>query len=195
MLTKEEVAGITTIDGAKAFIAEQRETCEWAGFERPAAFGFGLAHISKHGDLLEALFPVVNFGPDHPGLEVLTWTVASGFKGNQAKNVDPEQLKLALKVLAPWEGDGNPHVNITAIKKILAAMDGPGPDGDRSYQPVAVWIGDLGKPVSGVAEAYFRTELVLQGVLSPWETVCDDPSPFMHFPNTKGLWRALNIGD
>ena len=128
------------------------------GYDKPAAWGVGLATVAPSGKVLDASFAVVNLGENY-GAAAIVSHVLGHSSGTATYPVSVEQLDAVLQHFAPLEGDGGSHPNRDVIKLTRAAFDAAAPLGG-SRAAFAVYLGSLGDAPVGPVDVYFRLHLL-----------------------------------
>ena len=164
-----------TIDEFRAYVS----SVEGAdAYERPGAFAVGLATVAPSGKVLDTSFPVVNVGENHGAAAVLSDLVGRS-AGTSTHALDSEALDRALDRFGAFDGDGEPHPNIDALRLTRAALDAPDPLGGRR-QAVVAFIGALSDPATDTSGVYFRLHLLSHRKVRP------------HGVNLDGAFGLLN---
>ncbi|HEY5160742.1 MAG TPA: tetrahydrodipicolinate N-succinyltransferase N-terminal domain-containing protein [Gaiellaceae bacterium] len=138
------------------------------GYERPAAFAVGLATVSRFGRVLDTYYPFTNLGDGYPAAAVLS-RIAGRIAGGGSFELEPEQLNEAIRLLAAGEADGEPDLNIEALRMALAALpkDEHAFHSQRTRRAVVGFIGDLADQPADVADIYLRLHLLSQRKIQP----------------------------
>ncbi len=159
------------------------------GYVRPAAFGVGLATVAPSGKVLDTAFPMVNLGENFGAAAVLAdvsgWTGATG-----SMNLGADVLDAAIAAFAEFDGDGESHPNIDAVKAARHALDiAPAVGGRR--QPVVVFISALTDVPTGPSDVYLRLHLLSHRKVPPHGVSLD--GAFGHLNNV--VWTNLGPFD
>jgi 2,3,4,5-tetrahydropyridine-2-carboxylate N-succinyltransferase len=135
------------------------------GYERPAAFGVGVATIGPSGAVLDTWFPAVNRGSHDLAAAVLA--SACGYTtGSQTVWLD--SLGAAIDRLSPAEACHDvEHINLRAWRALGASPLG------GSRRLVAVFVADLSDPLVDACDAYFRLHLLSHRLVAPHGTNLD----------------------
>ncbi|MGD0272391.1 MAG: tetrahydrodipicolinate N-succinyltransferase N-terminal domain-containing protein [Gaiellaceae bacterium] len=168
-----------TRDEFDALVAEIEADGE---YERPAAFALGLATVSRFERVLDTYFPFVNLNERSCAAAILS-KVTGRRAGGGNFELNREQLEEALGLFAVFEGDGDFHPNIEALRMALGALqneDSP-LQSQRSRRAVVVFIGDLADPPADVSDVYLRLHLLSQRKIQPHG--CNLESIFGILPN------------
>jgi len=138
------------------------------GYESPAAFGVGLATVSRFGRVLDTYYPFTNLG-ERLGVAAVFSRVTGRKAGGGSFELGPEQLEEAITLLAPCESDEKPRPNFEALQMALAALqkDDSSFRSQRSRRAVISFIGDLADPPVDVADVYLRLHLLSQRKIQP----------------------------
>ena len=138
------------------------------GYESPAAFGVGLATVSRFGRVLDAYYPITNLGEQLDVAAVFS-RVAGRKSGGGSFQLEPEQLQESIKLLASRPDDDKPRPNFRALQMALAALqkDDASFHSHRSRRAVISFIGDLADPPVDVADVYLRLHLLSQRKIKP----------------------------
>jgi 2,3,4,5-tetrahydropyridine-2-carboxylate N-succinyltransferase len=138
------------------------------GYERPAAFGVGLATVSRFGRVLDAYYPFTNLG-EQLGVAAVFSRVTGRKAGGGSFELEPEQLQESIGLLASRESDGKPRPNFEALQMALAALqkDDSSFRSHRSRHAVISFIGDLADSPVDVADVYLRLHLLSQRKIQP----------------------------
>jgi 2,3,4,5-tetrahydropyridine-2-carboxylate N-succinyltransferase len=124
-----------SIDSIEAFQQRVKEIEAGAGYQRPAAFGIGLAtfaiadlqrpsEVGPDAAILDTWYPVPNCGESHGTAAMLAAAVGHS-SGTASYRLGREQLEAVLADFAPFRGDsgdGKDHPNIRAMEHMLAAL-------------------------------------------------------------------------
>jgi len=134
-------------------LAAARETIAASieGWKPPAAYAVGLTSATSSA---EYEFPVINVGDHYLPAVVLAKTI--GYANGTATHVlSVAELSHAVDGLAPAEACTTmDHPNLWAWREFLAEVES-----NPFRGIVAVFIGDLGDPVSSEADGSLRTQL------------------------------------
>jgi len=160
-----------------------------SGYQRPAAFGVGLATFAI-GDLsrpaevqegkavLDTWFPAPNSGENFGTAAILSKLVGHT-SGSKSYALDEAQLVEALSAFAPFIGDGKPHANIDALALLLGTLRrqvkqaaryaaGEGSlDHVLPRRVVVTFIGDLSAKPIDAHDAYLRLHLLSTRKVKP----------------------------
>jgi len=138
------------------------------GYESPAAFGVGLATVSRFGRVLDAYYPITNLGEQLDVAAVFS-RITGREKGGGSFQLESEQLQESIKLLASRPDDGKPRPNFRALQMALAALqkDDASFHSHRSRHAVISFIGDLADPPADVADVYLRLHLLSQRKIKP----------------------------
>lgn len=97
-------------------------------YQRPLAFGIGIATMGRNKSLLDSYYPAPNFQENFGTAAVLA-KVFSYQNGTQSYRINETQLAEVLSYFMPFENDGKLHTNIEILKNfqklfpILKAAD------------------------------------------------------------------------
>jgi 2,3,4,5-tetrahydropyridine-2-carboxylate N-succinyltransferase len=154
-----------------------------AGYERPAAFGVGLATFAIGDDLsrpsavqpgkpaLDTWYPAPNCGENF-GTAAILAKVVGHTSGSKSYALSEDQIEAALAAFSPFVGDGKPHANIDALTQMLATLRRQAQQavrygaGDISLdrvlprRVVVTFIADLAAKPIDVHDAYLRLHLL-----------------------------------
>jgi 2,3,4,5-tetrahydropyridine-2-carboxylate N-succinyltransferase len=138
------------------------------GYERPAAWAVGLAHVSRYGRTLDTYYPFTNLG-EHFGAAAIFSRTSGRRSGGGSHELSSGELEEALGQLEVFGGDGEYHPIIETLRMAIAAT---GPDStplahERSRRAVVTFIGDLSDPPAGVEDVYLRLHLLSQRKVQP----------------------------
>jgi 2,3,4,5-tetrahydropyridine-2,6-dicarboxylate N-succinyltransferase len=138
------------------------------GYEQPAAFGVGLATVSRFGRVLDAYYPITNLGEQLDVAAVFS-KVAGRKSGGGSFQLEPEQLQESVSLLASRPDDDTPRPNSRALQMALAALqkDDASFRSHRTRHAVISFIGDLADPPVDVADVYLRLHLLSQRKIKP----------------------------
>ena len=159
------------------------------GYQRPAAFAVGLATIAPSGKVLDTAFPVVNLDENFGSAAVLAGVVGRTH-GTAAYDLTAAQLDDAIAAFAPFEGDGQVHANVDALKAARSAI-GVAPLAGGRRQPVVVFIGALTDAPTGPSDVYLRLHLLSHRRVKPHGVSLD--GAFGHLNNV--VWTNLGPFD
>jgi 2,3,4,5-tetrahydropyridine-2-carboxylate N-succinyltransferase len=177
------------IDSVEQFKKVVAEIEGGPGYQRPAAFGLGLATHAV-GDLdrpelvvpgaavLDTWYPAPNRDENFGAAAILAKLVGH-VAGSKSYTIEEEQLTEALTSFAPFAGDGKRHPNIAAIQQLRDTLRRRARDlaafgrGDCSFDRVVprtvvvTFVADLKeKPVSAY-DAYLRLHLLSTRKVQP----------------------------
>ena len=172
---------------SEAFTALVQSVESQPGYQRPAAFAVGLAHLGIPLDgangqkILDTWFPVVNLGENFGSAAVLAQV--TGYKaGSKTHYLSIDQVERALGHFAPFLGDGKYHANIVALQSLrqalLAAKNINGVEIPR--QVVVTFIADLTHKPVDAHDVYLRLHLMSHRKVKP------------HGQNLEGVFGLLN---
>ena len=172
---------------SEAFTALVHSVESQPGYQRPAAFAVGLAHLGIPLDgangqkILDTWFPVVNLGENFGTAAVLAQV--TGYKaGSKTHYLSIDQVERALGHFAPFLGDGKYHANIVALQSLrqalLAAKSINGVEIPR--QVVVTFIADLTHKPVDAHDVYLRLHLLSHRKVKP------------HGQNLEGVFGLLN---
>ena len=172
---------------SEAFTALVQSVESQPGYQRPAAFAVGLAHLGIPLDgangqkILDTWFPVVNLGENFGSAAVLAQV--TGYKaGAKTHYLSIDQVERALGHFAPFLGDGKYHANIVALQSLrqslLAAKSINGVEIPR--QVVVTFIADLTHKPVDAHDVYLRLHLLSHRKVKP------------HGQNLEGVFGLLN---
>ena len=159
------------------------------GYQRPAAFAVGLATIAPSGKVLDTAFPVVNLDENFGSAAVLAGVVGHTH-GTAVYDLTAAQLDDAIAAFAPFEGDGQVHANVDALKAARSAI-GVVPLVGGRRQPVVVFIGALTDAPTGPSDVYLRLHLLSHRMVKPHGVSLD--GAFGHLNNV--VWTNLGPFD
>ncbi len=172
---------------SEAFTALVQSVESQPGYQRPAAFAVGLAHLGIPHDgangqkILDTWFPVVNVLENFGSAAVLAQV--TGYKaGAKTHYLSIEQVERALGHFAPFLGDGKYHANIVALQALhqalLATKNINGVEVPR--QVVVTFIADLTHKPVDAHDVYLRLHLLSHRKVKP------------HGQNLDGVFSLLN---
>lgn len=172
---------------SEAFTALVQSVESQPGYQRPAAFAVGLAHLGIPLDgangqkILDTWYPVVNLGENFGSAAVLA-QVTGHKAGAKTHYLSIDQVERALGHFAPFLGDGKYHANIAALQALkqalLAAKSINGVEIPR--QVVVTFIADLTHKPVDAHDVYLRLHLLSQRKVKP------------HGQNLEGVFGLLN---
>jgi 2,3,4,5-tetrahydropyridine-2-carboxylate N-succinyltransferase len=130
-------------------------------YQRPQAFGIGVAMVDEKGRVLNSHFPVPNFQANFGSAAVMAKVL--GYKnGTHSYEVTTAQLDEILSHFTPFENDGKVHPNIEIMKKMQKIKA-------ENHKVVVAFIApneqDFG-PLD-VTDAYLRLHLLSHGLVKP----------------------------
>lgn len=132
-----------------------------SGYQRPQAFGIGLATVNRSGNTLEVLFPCPNFEANYGSAAVLA-KVCGHTAGTASYSLTSEMLEDALKFFAPFEGE-NGHKNIDTLNQFYHALNA----GIAENKKVLVTFIEEGSGPSSVEDAYLRLQCISHRLVKP----------------------------
>lgn len=154
------MASINTLDDFSIFVSNFEKN---SGYEKPLAFGIGIATIDSENNLLDTFFPAPNYNANF-GICAILANILGYKTGTASYRISLEQLNKALEFFKPFEGDGKVHPNIEAIKNILEVVQKNNSKvGVVSF--IAHYSNDQG-PVE-VSDAYLRLHLLSHRFIKP----------------------------
>jgi 2,3,4,5-tetrahydropyridine-2-carboxylate N-succinyltransferase len=138
---------LTTIKDFMGAVADiQRGT----GYRSPILFAVGKRVTTGNGTVASVRFPVVNGPNQNTGTAaILANVLGLKFEGVQTMVIGATELQKALEYFAPFEGDGQSHPNVDALKAALDSSE------DDDGKIVATFIFDDIAPV-GVDDATLK---------------------------------------
>ena len=150
------------------------------GYERPASFAVGTATLAPSGKVLDSAFPVVNCGENFGAASVLA-DVCGHTSGTATYRLSKEQIDRALAAFATFEGDGQPHPNIDALRVCARS----------AKTAVVVFLGALTDAPVDAHDVYFRLHLLSNRKVRPHGVNLD--GAFGHLNNV--VWTNLGPFD
>jgi 2,3,4,5-tetrahydropyridine-2-carboxylate N-succinyltransferase len=159
------------------------------GYQRPAAFGVGLATFAL-GDLaaparaqdgaavLDTWFPAPNMDENF-GTAAILAKVVGHRSGSKSYRLNESQLVEALSAFEPFQNDGKTHPNLVALAQLLACVrrleadQARYPKGEVSLERVlpravvVTFIGDLKERPLDAHDAYLRLHLLSTRKVKP----------------------------
>lgn len=146
-------------------------------YQRPIAFGIGIATIDSQGNLLDSYFPTPNFQTNLASAAVIA-KVLDHSNGTKTYQISSSQLSEILSYFSAFENDGQKHPNIDTLnylQKMTAKLD------PTRKVIVATFIAppenDFGP--TDVADAYLRLHLLSHRLVKP------------HGINLTGIFKIL----
>ncbi len=138
------------------------------GYRKPLAFGVGIAHVNKVGDVIDAFFPFPNYMSNFGSAAVMA-DVVGHVSGTASYKVEPHQLAKMIGYFLPFEGDGKRHDNIDAIKAVLNTVQGCMEKHGAIRVAVVSFIDQPEKDAGPqtVADAYLRLHLLSHRLVKP----------------------------
>ena len=177
---------VATVEAFRAHVAaiEGRP-----GYVRPAAFGVGLATVAPSGKVLDTSFSVVNLNENHGAAAVLAdatqWSGATG-----STDLDAHTLDRAIAGFVAFEGDGEAHPNVDAMKAMRQSLDVV-PIAGATRRPVVVFLRTLTDSPTGPSDVYFRLHLLSFRKVAPHGVSIE--GAFGHLNNV--VWTNLGPFD
>ena len=168
-------APVVSVDDFRALVAAVEGT---PGYQRPAAFGVGIATIAPSGKVLDTAFPVVNVGENFGAAAVIAQLVGHS-SGTACHVLDAAALERGLAAFAPFDGDGQSHPNIDALRLVAATLAAP-PSLGGTRRAVVCFIGALTDAPNDTSDVYFRLHLLSHRKVQP------------HGVNLDGAFGLLN---
>lgn len=146
-------------------------------YQRPLAFGMGLATVDSKGNLLECYFPAPNFQMNFGSAAVIA-KVLGYENGTHSYLVSTEQLSEILTHFTPFENDGKQHANIEVMKQLQRIMQSAA---SNRKKIVASFIAPTEKDngPKEVPDAYLRLQLLSHRLVKP------------HGINLTGIFKVL----
>lgn len=160
-----------TTEELSAYVAEIEAS---EGYERPQAFGIGIAHKDTNGNMLDAFFPVPNYDCNFTSAAIFA-KVLGYRKGTATYTLTETQLNYVLNHFAVFAGDGKVHANIDAIAAICKNFP---TSADRAV--IVSFIGAKGSDegTCGVGDIYLRLHLLSYRLVLP-NTIGVSPGAIM----------------
>lgn len=146
-------------------------------YQRPLAFGLGIATIDAKDNLLDTYFPVPNYQTNFGSAAVIA-NVIGYTNGTHSYRVSKSQLTEMLSYFTPFENDGKYHANIDALKNLLLMFD----TFESNHKTiVATFIApiEIDAGPQEVPDAYLRLHLLSHRLVQP------------HGINLTGIFKAL----
>ena len=170
-----------------AFTALVHSVENQPGYQRPAAFAVGLAHLGIPVDgaqgqkILDTWFPTVNCGENYGSAAVLA-QVTGHKSGSKTYYLSVEQIERALGHFAPFLADGKYHPNIAVLQGLKQALLAPKEVGGVGVprQVVVSFVADLAHKPVDAHEVYLRLHLLSHRKVKP------------HGQNLEGVFGLLN---
>jgi 2,3,4,5-tetrahydropyridine-2-carboxylate N-succinyltransferase len=199
------------------------------GYRRPAAFGLGLATfalddvaipsvVGRAAAVLDTWFPAPNCDENF-GTAAILAKVAGHKSGSASYRLTLDQLREARSAFTPFEKDGKPHANITALTQLIGTLERLGRDAARYERGettldrvlpravVVTFVADLAHKPVDAHDAYLRLHLLstrkvkphgqsLEGVFGLLSNVVwTNVGPFAvdNFEATRGLLRSQGV--
>jgi 2,3,4,5-tetrahydropyridine-2-carboxylate N-succinyltransferase len=149
----------------KAFKTRAMEVKMTDGYIAPAAWALGIATVN--GDtVIDVAFPHVNLHDNLDSAAILFG--AATWLGTGPFIIDDTALEEeVLPLCQSYEGDGDSHPNIDAIKTVVAVLHGRRSDYGRFYEAVLVRIDDLSKPAIDMLDVRLRLALLSLRLVEP----------------------------
>jgi len=146
-------------------------------YEKPLAFGVGVATRDSKNNILETYFPAPNFSANFGTAAILANVL--GYKnGTHSYSIGKTQISEMLEYFKPFENDGKQHLNIQVLKNFLSTVDLL----EKHNKTIIVsFIGSAEKdsgPVD-VSDAYLRLHLLSHRLVKP------------HGINLTGIFKTL----
>lgn len=111
---------IKTVDDFSYFVEEFQNR---PGYQKPLAFGIGIATLSKAGNILDTFFPLPNYQKNF-GTAAVMANVVGHVAGTATHTVEPAEIMKMIEYFLPFESDGSIHGNIDALKAVLNTVQG-----------------------------------------------------------------------
>ncbi len=143
----------------RAHLAELRARPGW---NDPAAFGIGLATVSRLGDgtkVLDTWFPAVNLG-ENEGFAALAAEVAGHHGSSGSFRLDAASIAALLDALRPLTSDGGSHPNADALGLLRDVLAGPPPPTEVERFVTVTFIESLDAGPVDTHDAYLRLHLL-----------------------------------
>jgi 2,3,4,5-tetrahydropyridine-2-carboxylate N-succinyltransferase len=152
---------INTVDDFNNFVRRVEQDQD---YQRPLAFGVGLATVDSDKNLLDTFFEFPNYNSNFGSCSVLA-NILGHKSGTKSYLISAQQIADALELLKPFNGDGEVHPNIIALKNILEILQIP------TCQKVAVVAfiasDDIDNGAKEVPDAYLRLHLLSHRLVKP----------------------------
>lgn len=164
------MTALRTKEDFKAFVThvESKE-----GYERPQAFGVGLATINAVGETLEVFFPVPNFEANYGSAAVFA-SVLGHTAGTKSYSPTVEQLNEMCELFTPFHGESG-HKNIDIVERLRNSLR----EGLPRNKRIVVSFVSNGSDPSDVEDAYLRLHLLSHRLVRP------------HVVSVKGIFKVL----
>jgi 2,3,4,5-tetrahydropyridine-2-carboxylate N-succinyltransferase len=165
---------ITTVQEFQALTQEIEKT---AGYQRPQAFGVGVATIDSQGNLLDSYFPAPNFQANYGSAAILA-KVLGYTKGTCSYRISAAHLTEILSYFTPFEGDGKTHANIDALKGLLKIAQSVAAD-RKAIVAAFIAPAENDEGPQDVPDSYLRLHLLSYRLVKP------------HGINLTGIFKIL----
>jgi len=147
-----------TIDDLRA--ARSRFEAEVSGYVRPAAYGVGIASISRGGTVLDTWFPHVNTDA-HPLPAAVLANVCGYRDATSTFELSVEELVQAVTLLAPAEAcEDVDHPNLWTWRALLESCTTR--RGGNHLRIVASFVADLGDDLTDSHDAYLLSHRLIR---------------------------------
>ncbi len=177
---------VATVEEFRAHVAAIEARPDYV---RPAAFAVGLATVAPSGKVLDTAFSVANLNENHGAAAVLAdlaqWNGTTG-----SVDLHADALDRAITAFAAFEGDGQDHPNVDALKAMRQSLD-VGPTAGGTRRPVVVFIRALTDAPTGASDVYLRLHLLSYRKVLPHGVSLD--GAFGHLNNV--VWTNLGPFD
>ncbi len=138
-------------------------------YRRPVAFAVGVATVTADDHrVLDVRFPVVNLQENYGTAAALADSIGHE-RGTEAYVLRQQHFIDALSRFKPFDGDGEVHHNIDALKVAAGVMEQNVPFGDssRRLMAVAMFIQNLDHPPVNAIDVYLRLHLLSHRKMQP----------------------------
>jgi 2,3,4,5-tetrahydropyridine-2-carboxylate N-succinyltransferase len=152
---------INTVDDFNNLVSsvEQNPT-----YQRPLAFGVGVATVDSENNLLDTFFPFPNYNSNFGSCAVLA-NILGHKAGTNSYRISAQQIVDTLEFFKPFQDDGKIHSNIIALKNILEILQ------NSTCQKVAVAAfiasDDIDNGPKEIPDAYLRLHLLSHRLVKP----------------------------
>ncbi len=165
---------LQTVEDFKNLV-QQIENSE--GYQRPQAFGIGIATIDGNSNMLDCYFPYPNYESNYSSAAILAKVL--GYLNTTCSFIlNLEQLEEIISYFKPFEGDGKNHPNIEILKVFEENIkNGLNERKSIVVSFIAPFAADQGS--EQVADAYLRLHLLSHRLVKP------------HGINLTGIFKIL----
>jgi 2,3,4,5-tetrahydropyridine-2-carboxylate N-succinyltransferase len=166
-----------TTENTKDFYTNVEEVEKNPNYQRPLAFGVGIATLDSKGNVLECFFPAPNYNSNF-GSAAIVSKITGRLNSTASYQLSEQHLVEILSYFKIFENDGKKHTNLDVMNGFLKLMQ----NGNlKNKVIIASFIagGENDQGPQTVADAYLRLHLLSHRLVKP------------HGVNLTGVFKVL----